>query len=225
MNVTDSTQTPAPQQQQPAQSSGASAALNSDFETFLKMLTTQLENQDPLNPMESSEFAVQLATFSSVEQQVQTNTQLEAISNQLNASGLGQAAAWVGMEARSNAPTWFQGQPITVFPEVSAGADRAVLVVTDSQDQPVQRLQIGTDNSPFDWAGQYEDGTPLPDGRYRLRVESYAGEELLDTRLAEHFATVDEVRLTQTGTAAVLTGGVEVATSDIVALRDPAAGQ
>ena len=41
-----------------------------DFETFLKMLTTQIRNQDPLNPMEGSEFAVQLATFSGVEQQV-----------------------------------------------------------------------------------------------------------------------------------------------------------
>ena len=47
--------------------------LSSDFETFLKMLTVQLENQDPLNPVDSADYAVQLATFSGVEQQVQTN--------------------------------------------------------------------------------------------------------------------------------------------------------
>ena len=52
---------------------GAPAASFSggDFQTFLKMLTTQIKNQDPLNPMEGSDFAVQLATFSGVEQQVQ----------------------------------------------------------------------------------------------------------------------------------------------------------
>lgn len=48
-------------------------ALSSDFETFLKMLTTQMENQDPLNPVDSAEFAMQLATFSGVEQQIRTN--------------------------------------------------------------------------------------------------------------------------------------------------------
>ena len=51
----------------------SNSALSSDFETFLKMLTVQMENQDPLNPVDSADFAVQLATFSSVEQQVLTN--------------------------------------------------------------------------------------------------------------------------------------------------------
>lgn len=54
------------------------------FEVFLKMLTTQIKNQDPLNPMENTEFAVQLATFTGVEQQVQTNlllTQLLQVAN------------------------------------------------------------------------------------------------------------------------------------------------
>ena len=52
-----------------SQSTAAKAMINSDFETFLKMLTAQMENQDPLNPIESSDYAVQLATFSGVEQQ------------------------------------------------------------------------------------------------------------------------------------------------------------
>ncbi|MFV2001871.1 MAG: flagellar hook capping FlgD N-terminal domain-containing protein, partial [Paracoccaceae bacterium] len=55
------------------------ANVNSDFETFLKLLTTQLKNQDPLKPVDSSDFAVQLATFSSVEQQVKTNDLLTSL--------------------------------------------------------------------------------------------------------------------------------------------------
>lgn len=223
MNVTETAQTTTTQPQ--TASNGGSTALSSDFETFLKMLTTQLENQDPLNPMQSSEFAVQLATFSSVEQQVQINDQLRAISGQLDLGGLGQTAAWVGMEARAAAPAWFQGQPITLIPEIAAGADRAQLVVADAQGQVVQRLDVGTDDDTFGWVGRYEDGMPLPDGTYTFSVESYSGDDLIDTTDAEHFATVTEIRLTDTGPAAVLTGGVEVATDRIAALRDPSLGQ
>lgn len=223
MNVTETTQTTSSTQQTTTTESSASA-LSSDFETFLKMLTTQMENQDPLNPMESTDFAVQLATFSSVEQQVQINDQLTNISGQLQLSGLGQAASWVGMEARAAGPAWFNGQPITLMPEISAGADKAVLVVSDAQGQIVQNLNIGTHESAYTWSGTYEDGTPLPDGTYSFSIQSYDGDDLLGAAQPDHFATVTEVRLTDTGTAVVLTGGVEVATDNVAALREPVAG-
>ena len=68
--------------------SASNAVISSDFETFLKMLTTQMQNQDPLNPIESSDYAVQLATFSGVEQQVRTNQLLADLANQMGSSGL-----------------------------------------------------------------------------------------------------------------------------------------
>jgi flagellar basal-body rod modification protein FlgD len=60
----------------------ANRALPSDAVTFLNMLTVQMRNQDPLNPMAPTDFAVQLATFSSVEQQLQTNTLLQSMLSQ-----------------------------------------------------------------------------------------------------------------------------------------------
>jgi len=69
----------------------SSSVISSDFETFLIMLTTQMENQDPLNPIESSDYAVQLATFSSVEQQVLTNDLLGTLSEQMGPMGMAQA--------------------------------------------------------------------------------------------------------------------------------------
>ena len=72
------------------------ASISSDFETFLKMLTAQIKNQDPLKPMDPSEFATQLATFSSLEQQVLTNDRLEQISTILGSQGLTQHAHWIG---------------------------------------------------------------------------------------------------------------------------------
>jgi flagellar basal-body rod modification protein FlgD len=79
---------PAPTQtpQSPNQTT-RSKALTSDFETFLRMLTVQMKNQDPLNPIESSDFAVQLATFSGVEQQVKTNDLLTKLADSFGGSG------------------------------------------------------------------------------------------------------------------------------------------
>ena len=78
-------------------------AISADFDTFLKMLTTQMQNQDPLNPIDSADYAVQLATFSGVEQQMKTNQLLDDLASQFGVMGMSQLAAWVGQEARAAA--------------------------------------------------------------------------------------------------------------------------
>ena len=80
------------------------AVLSSDFETFLKMLTAQARFQDPLEPIDSSEYAAQLAQFSMVEQQVLSNDLLAQLGAQLGNGAIGQMASWIGMEARTSAP-------------------------------------------------------------------------------------------------------------------------
>ena len=70
----------------------------SDFETFLLMMTTQAQNQDPLEPMDSSEYASQLAQFSMVEQQVQTNDLLSSLDSQHGRRQAGELANWIGMD-------------------------------------------------------------------------------------------------------------------------------
>ena len=66
--------------------------ITSDFTTFLKMLTTQMQNQDPLNPIDSTDYAAQLATFSGVEQQVRTNSLLADLGTQFGLMGMAQLA-------------------------------------------------------------------------------------------------------------------------------------
>ena len=91
----------------PAPQSGS--VLSSDFETFLKMLTAQAQYQDPLEPIDSTQYASQLAQFSAVEQQVLSNDLLTALVGQMGGSDLSRLAGWVGMEARSDAPVMFYG--------------------------------------------------------------------------------------------------------------------
>ena len=89
-----------------AQTLGAAQGreVTSDFEMFLRMMTTQMTNQDPLDPVDSADYAVQLATFSSVEQQVLTNDLLRLVSGQLGMSSMAQLAGWVGQDARAAVP-------------------------------------------------------------------------------------------------------------------------
>jgi len=196
--------------------------ITSDFQTFLEMLTVQMENQDPLNPIESSDYAVQLATFSSVEQQVQTNQLLTALGSQLTTSGMADVATWVGREARSDAPAYFDGAPITVVPSPSATADRAELVVRDQSGNEVQRLELPISDEPVEWAGVGPTGAPLPAGVYSFEVQSMMNGETVATQTAETYATVREVR-NDAGTVSVLfEGGVSVTASKITALRENA---
>ena len=122
--------------------SGSDRVINSDFDTFLKMLTTQVENQDPLDPIKSEDYATQLAQFSAVEQQTKTNGLLEALNAQFGQMGMAELANWVGMEARVAAPASFDGGAISVAASPVTTADRAFLVVRDQSGATVTAVRF-----------------------------------------------------------------------------------
>ena len=201
-----------------APASKADKLISSDFNTFLKMLTTQLKNQDPLNPMDNSEYAVQLATFSGVEQQVKTNTLLESLGTQLGLSGLATYAGWVGKEARADMPVWYSGKPVTLAAQPDPQADSADLVVTDAAGLVVARQPVSLDADTATWTGLDPSGVPLPTGRYTFALESFAQGVRIATTPAEAYARVVEVRGGATPTL-VFEGGVEVEAKTVTALR------
>jgi flagellar basal-body rod modification protein FlgD len=203
----------------PAALSNQSAFASSDFETFLKMLTTQMQNQDPLNPIDSADYATQLATFSGVEQAVRTNQLLEGLQSQFGLLGMAQIAGWVGQEARSAAPVFVDGTPVTLSPNPAAAADRAVLVVKDAQGRTVSREDIPVSAEPYEWVGTSATGGPLPQGTYTLSLESYNDGDLLTTTPMEYYAEIQEARGGAGGTRLVLHGGIEVLATNVSALR------
>lgn len=208
----------------PASSSttGSGTNISSDYQMFLSLLTTQMQNQDPTDPIDSSDYAVQLATFSGVEQQVKTNELLTSMATQLGLLGVTQYAGWVGMEARVAAPAYFDGTtPLTVAPNPVTGADQAVLVVKDASGTEVARRNVGTTAETLDWAGTDNSGTALPAGVYSFELESYNSGTLLSTDTAEVYSPIAEVQGTAGGSVLVLRGGAQVAPADITGLRDP----
>lgn len=210
-----------------ASSSGASATSASvsgsnggDFETFLRMLTTQLQNQDPLSPMESTDFAVQLATFSGVEQQARTNSLLTEMMSDASGGGLGQLSGWIGRDVRTTAPVQFSGEPLTLQIEPMEGADDATLVTLDAQGREVSRESIGTGSGEVDWQGLDADGNAIADGLYHFRLESSKDGSVIGTSDVASYSRVTGLERTATGAVLILQGGTAVSVDEVTALRE-----
>lgn len=197
------------------------SGLSGDLDTFLRLLTAQLRNQDPLKPMESTEFAVQLATFSSVEQQVRTNDFLEKIAGEGSLAGMAELAGWVGMEARVAAPVQFSGAPVSLTYKADATADAAVLVTYDSLNREVKREAVSPTATSLTWVGSNGSGGLLPNGSYSFKLESVKAGEVMSQKPVEIFAVVTEVQNGTDGPVVVLQGGSSVAASAVTALRRP----
>lgn len=204
--------------------SKGTTAVASDFETFIKMLTVQMQNQDPLNPVEASDFAVQLATFSTVEQQVKTNQLLTTLGSQIGALSVAQLTGWIGMEARAEMPVNFDGAPVTLTTRGATLADRAELVVRNSAGNVVQRQSVDPRKTQIEWAGVGDSGAPLPSGRYNVTVESFSLNEVIATHPVEVHAKIVEARNDNGAPVLVMDSGQEVASSSILGLRAPSNG-
>jgi flagellar basal-body rod modification protein FlgD len=190
-----------------------------DFQTFLKLLTTQMRNQDPLKPTESTEFVAQLASFSGVEQQVRANDRLDGILAALGGGTSAGVAAWIGREVRAPVSAGFTGEPVEVGVTAADGADRLVLVVENDFGQVIARREVAADAATATWDGLDDLGAAAAHGRYSFAVESYAGSALTGTAPGTVYATVREVHLVDGTPRLVLEDGTQVALDDVSAVR------
>ena len=198
----------------------ASTSLTSDFQTFLRLMTTQLQYQDPMNPVDSTQYLSQLASFSAVEQQTQTNKLLSSIQGSFNMLGMAQVASWVGSEARAEMPAIVTGgEDVTIAPRIAQGADQAVLVVRDKDGDLVARVDLPVDAKSYEWEPLDATGAPLPDGTYDLSVENYAEGKKLSETGVELYARVIEVQGLGDQMVLLLEGDREVLASDVTAIR------
>lgn len=170
-------------QQTQAQKTDSGTKLTSDFNAFLKMLTTQLQNQDPLKPMDATQFTQQLVTFSQVEQQIQQTGKLQAILDRMATSDLANATGFVGREVElyvPEAPLTPEGASWTY--ELAIASQSTALEIYDADGRKVRTLTGSTAAGAHSlaWDGKSDDGEALPEGTYTLKVTalSAAGEKL-----------------------------------------------
>lgn len=217
------TQTTLPQTSavDPSIADEAANMITADFEAFLRLLTTQMENQDPLNPMSSEDLATQLATFSGVEQQVRTNQLLEDLAAGFQLSNIGNIAGWIGMEARAQMPVRYDGNPITFSFNPPDFADQSTLVVTNQDGLEVRRVQIDPSGEPMTFYGPDSNGTDLPAGTYNFAVESFANGSSLGIQPAQIYAQVREAFSRGSEVWVTLEGGAQINSVDVQGVRAP----
>ncbi len=171
---------------QTAQATGDRTRLSDNYDTFLVLLTAQLQNQDPLAPMDSTQFTQQLVQFSQVEQQIRTNEQLESLVSHYQAASAGAAISYLGRDAliESNTTSLSNGAASWGYTLGSAAND-VTLEVRDARGRTVfETTGLRSEGSHlFNWDGKDADGNQLPDGAYSLVVNarSEAGERIATT--------------------------------------------
>ena len=194
-------------------------AIEADFDTFLSLLTAQLKNQDPLKPVDSTDFVAQLAEFSAVEQQVQANSSLSDILETLKGGDITALADWLGAKVSTADATQFSGQPITLSLSPVSGADSAQLVVRNETGVEAARLNVDPAARSLIWVGENDLGRAPPSGRYRFALESSANGQALPVSEADAFVEVLEARLIDGQPQLTLSSGEAVSITDIDAVR------
>jgi flagellar basal-body rod modification protein FlgD len=162
--------------QQPAASSASSlgsttgATLAGNFQTFLTLLTTQLQNQNPLDPLDTNQFTQQLVQFASVEQQLKTNDQLTTLVSLQQTAQSTQALTFVGKTAVVDGSTAALSNSSATWDLNVPTNSKVNLTITSSTGQTVFTggYQVNAGNHPFTWDGKGNDGTQWPDGQYKL---------------------------------------------------------
>ncbi|UWQ95661.1 flagellar hook assembly protein FlgD [Rhodobacteraceae bacterium M385] len=203
----------------PEQQTSSIASITSDFDMFLRLLTTQMQNQDPLDPADSTEYTAQLATFSGVEQQVETNNLLRDLQASFASMNMGQLSGWIGMEARAEVPVNFTGQTTMVQVAPHALADRMELIVRNAAGDVVANVPALLSDEPFAWAGEGSDGTPLPHDTYSLSVQSWSGEDILEERSAFVYGEITEAQTLAGEVWVTMENGVSLPAENVQGLR------
>ena len=222
MDVTQVSQSTRPATPVTNETTGGNSVLSSDFEVFLQMLTAQAEYQDPLEPIDSSEYAAQLAQFSMVEQQVSTNSLLEELLTAFGVNDMSSAANWIGLDALVTGPVRFEGAPITFAPNPPIAADQVDLVVYNAQGTEVRRSALPLTADTYQWDGRDQNGNILAYGDYAAKIESRANGEILSSEPASSYTRVKEARIDNGETFLVLQNGYAIKARNVTGLRDPA---
>jgi flagellar basal-body rod modification protein FlgD len=154
--------------------SSSAQTIAGNYDTFLNMLTTQLQNQDPLSPMDTNQFTSQLVQFSSVEQQLQTNTYLQSMMQASQDSSNSGVVSYIGKTVTSSGvssdlsngqATWNFNLPSAATVSVSIKDSTGSTVYSETGSMP-------QGSGAFNWNGKTSSGGVAPDGTYTISIDA-----------------------------------------------------
>ncbi len=170
-----------------------------DKNAFLKLMVTQLNNQDPLNPQENGEFIAQLAQFSSVEGIENLNSTVEVMATSMQSSQALQASALVGRTVHVNSESSYlaDGGAISGNIKLDSSTTNLVLSITNAAGELIDQVEMGSNTRgdiKFHWNGQDVNGLRYPPGEYKFKAEAVVGGQAQQMAMALS-ANVDSVTI------------------------------
>jgi flagellar basal-body rod modification protein FlgD len=203
-------------------SSTASSDASSAYNTFLTLLTTELKNQNPLDPTNTSDFTNQLISLANVEQQEAMNSQLTTISNTLNSYGLSNGVAYLNQSITfDDATTALQSGSANWNYTLSGDAAKTTLTVTDSSGDTVWSASGDTTSGShaFSWNGTDSDGVSHTSGAYTLTVTATDSSGKTVSSTVSSIGTVTGLESVDGSTELQIGDDVTVALADVTGVR------
>ncbi len=197
----------------------ASSKLNADFDMFLKLLTTQMQNQDPLDPMDTSQYTQQLVQYSQVEQSIEQTATLKSLLAAFGTQNLMQASAMIGAQVETNQATSGLSATTPATWTWSATRDVASMTATikDEKGKTVDTFPIDAKGAAgaFSWDGTTSNGKKVDPGAYKLELTGKDASGAAVTATAHAYGKVTDVELSN-GTVQLTINGYQVSTADLL---------
>jgi flagellar basal-body rod modification protein FlgD len=205
-------------------SSSSSSSLDMTATDFLSLLTTQLQNQDPLNPTDPSQFTDQLVQINEVEQQTQTNSTLSQILAGQSSNMMALGVGYIGKDVQAEGDSFTNsgGQSVSLAYNLPSAATSGTISITDSSGNVVYTatpsLTEGT--STFTWNGTDTSGNAVPSGTYTLTVsaENSSGQALNVTTYVP--GLVSGIETASDGTLSLSIGNTTVPLSSVIGVSE-----
>jgi flagellar basal-body rod modification protein FlgD len=196
-----------------------------DREAFLKLLVAQISHQDPLQPMQGTEFVAQLSQFAMVEQSLAQSQKLDLLSAQLRGISYNEATTLVGKSVTvQGSGLAFDGVTSTsASVSIEAPAQKVTVTIRDASGRAVRTMELGPRAAgalPITWDGRDDNGQPLPKGAYQFAVDATDGAGQAVSVSKRVTGIVRSVSFEKGYPELLLDSGVSAAISDLVNVAD-----
>lgn len=202
----------------------SNASLNKvNFDTFLKLLVAQLKNQDPLNPLDGTQFTGQIAQFSSLEQQINGNNYLKDILAQRDFGEQTLANSYLSKEVLGPGNLFIKtGNSTTLGYEVGEGAEKAILELIDNQTGSVVRTVVADASEGkhlYTWDGKTDAGVAATGDTFTLRLKATDAEGKTKPSQGYVYGTVSSIYNDGSEVALQMSDGRAITVSSVMGVR------
>ncbi len=207
---------------QASTAAASSSALAQNFDAFLMLLTTQLKNQDPLSPLESTEFVTQLVQFSAVEQAIHQRQSLENLVNLQLAWQATNAVGYIGKTIDvSGENVFLKDGAAEIKYTLDEDAGKSTITIRDADGNVVRELAGDKTKGPhiLTWDGRDHDGVALPEGQYSVSIAATKGQDIAVGATTTYSGVVNAIE-SSGGQVLLRVGNARIPIGDVTSVRE-----